>query len=187
MFWNNFEKACETKKITPTDAARRVYADDESVLLWERGKAVPSVETLAKLSLLLDTDTDTLLGADNTKRLEGEGVFWNGLVRVCRQKGANPYSVCESIGFSPDAIAMWRRGSIPGTLVIAQILAKLDCSVSDLFYYEENPLPQEYGRDVLLRHDIMSLADQLDEAFCQKLRDYAAYLIYRQEEKSYHD
>ena len=137
MFWNNFEKACETKKITPTDAARRVYADDESVLLWERGKAVPSVETLAKLSLLLDTDTDTLLGADNTKRLEGEGVFWNGLVRVCRQKGANPYSVCESIGFSPDAIAMWRRGSIPGTLVIAQILAKLDCSVSDLFYYEE--------------------------------------------------
>ncbi len=182
MFWNNFEKACEAKKITPTDAAARVYADDESVLLWERGKAVPSAETLAKLSLLLDTDADSLLGADTARRLEGEGVFWNGLVRVCSQKGTDPYSVCESIGFPHDAVAMWRRGNIPGTLVVAQLLAKLNCSVSDLFYYEENPLPEKFGRDVLLHHDIMSLADRLDDSFCRKLRDYAAYLLYRQEE-----
>lgn len=49
---------------TQKDLADRIGISDKAVSKWERGLGLPDVSYLAKLSILLDTDTDSLLAGD---------------------------------------------------------------------------------------------------------------------------
>ena len=49
---------------TQKDLAERLGVSDKAVSKWERGLGLPDVSFLRKLSILLDTDTDSLLAGD---------------------------------------------------------------------------------------------------------------------------
>jgi len=49
---------------TPIDLADRIGISDMAVFKWERGLGLPEIGFLRKLSILLDTDTDSLLSGD---------------------------------------------------------------------------------------------------------------------------
>lgn len=49
---------------TQKDLADRIGISDKAVSKWERGLGLPDVAYLRKLSILLDTDTDSLLAGD---------------------------------------------------------------------------------------------------------------------------
>ena len=49
---------------TQADLAERIGISDKAVSKWERGLSLPDVSILGKLSILLDTDTDSLLSGD---------------------------------------------------------------------------------------------------------------------------
>lgn len=49
---------------TQKDLADRIGISDKAVSKWERGLGLPDISYLRKLSILLDTDTDSLLAGD---------------------------------------------------------------------------------------------------------------------------
>lgn len=49
---------------TQKDLADRIGVSDKAVSKWERGLGLPDISYLRKLSILLDTDTDSLLAGD---------------------------------------------------------------------------------------------------------------------------
>ncbi len=49
---------------TQKDLADRIGISDKAVSKWERGLGLPDISYLRKLSILLDTDTDSLLSGD---------------------------------------------------------------------------------------------------------------------------
>ena len=49
---------------TQKDLADRIGISDKTVSKWERGQGLPEITYLRKLSILLDTDTDSLLSGD---------------------------------------------------------------------------------------------------------------------------
>lgn len=49
---------------TQKELADRIGISDKAVSKWERGLALPDISCLTKLSILLDTDTDSLLAGD---------------------------------------------------------------------------------------------------------------------------
>ena len=49
---------------TQKDLADRIGISDKAVSKWERGQGLPDVGYLRKLSILLDTDSDSLLSGD---------------------------------------------------------------------------------------------------------------------------
>jgi len=63
---------------TQKDLAERIGVSDKAVSKWERGLGLPDVSCLRKLSLLLDTDTDSLLVGD----VIYHGSGWHGILVV---------------------------------------------------------------------------------------------------------
>lgn len=61
---------------TQKDLAERLGVSDKAVSKWERGLGLPDVSCLRKLSILLDTDTDSLLAGDVIHHDSG----WNGVL-----------------------------------------------------------------------------------------------------------
>ena len=61
---------------TQRDLAIRLGVSDKAVSRWERGLGLPDVSLLGKLSILLDTDTDSLLSGDVIHHDTG----WHGLL-----------------------------------------------------------------------------------------------------------
>ena len=61
---------------TQKDLADRLGVSDKAVSKWERGLGLPDVSLLGKLSIILDTDTDSLLAGDVIHHDRG----WHGLL-----------------------------------------------------------------------------------------------------------
>lgn len=61
---------------TQKDLAERIGISDKAVSKWERGQGLPDVGYLRKLSILLDTDTDSLLAGD----VVHHDVNWSGVI-----------------------------------------------------------------------------------------------------------
>lgn len=61
---------------TQKDLADRIGVSDKAVSKWERGLGLPEIGYLRKLSILLDTDTDSLLAGDVVHH---EGL-WTGVI-----------------------------------------------------------------------------------------------------------
>lgn len=61
---------------TQKDLADRLGVSDKAVSKWERGLGLPDVSLLGRLSVLLDTDTDSLLAGD----VIHHDINWNGLL-----------------------------------------------------------------------------------------------------------
>ena len=62
--------------LTQKDLADRLGISDKAVSKWERGLSLPDVSLLGKLSIILDTDTDSLLSGDVVDHKQG----WCGLL-----------------------------------------------------------------------------------------------------------
>ncbi|HFH8083428.1 helix-turn-helix transcriptional regulator [Streptococcus anginosus] len=54
------------KKLTQTELASKLDISQKSYSNWESGKAEPTLENIVKLSKILDTTTDELLGIDKS-------------------------------------------------------------------------------------------------------------------------
>lgn len=65
---------------TQKELAQRLGVSDKAVSKWERGLGMPDVSCLRKLSVLLDTDTDSLLAGD----VIHHGSGWRGLLLLDR-------------------------------------------------------------------------------------------------------
>lgn len=64
---------------TQKDLADRIGISDKAVSKWERGISLPDTSLLGKLSILLDTDTDSLLSGDVIHHdSRWSGVLWMG-------------------------------------------------------------------------------------------------------------
>lgn len=61
---------------TQKDLAERLGVSDKAVSKWERGLGLPDISCLRKLSVLLDTDTDSLLTGDVIHHDSG----WHGVL-----------------------------------------------------------------------------------------------------------
>lgn len=61
---------------TQKDLAERIGISDKAISKWERGQGLPDITYLRKLSILLDTDTDSLLDGDVVHHDSG----WQGVV-----------------------------------------------------------------------------------------------------------
>lgn len=61
---------------TQKDLADRIGISDKAVSKWERGIGLPDISYLSKLSILLDTDTDSLLSGDVIHHDKG----WQGVL-----------------------------------------------------------------------------------------------------------
>ncbi len=61
---------------TQKDLAERIGVSDKAVSKWERGIGLPDISYLRKLSILLDTDTDSLLAGDVVHHDAG----WRGII-----------------------------------------------------------------------------------------------------------
>lgn len=61
---------------TQKDLADRIGISDKAVSKWERGLGLPDIGYLRKLSILLDTDTDSLLAGD----VVHHDSSWQGLI-----------------------------------------------------------------------------------------------------------
>lgn len=71
---------------TQKDLAERLGVSDKAVSKWERGLGLPDISSLRKLSVLLDTDTDSLLAGDVIHHDSG----WCGLLMLDRtESGVN--------------------------------------------------------------------------------------------------
>ena len=63
---------------TQKDLAERLGVSDKAVSKWERGLGLPDISYLRKLSVLLDTDTDSLLAGDVIHHDSG----WHGILML---------------------------------------------------------------------------------------------------------
>ncbi len=70
---------------TQKDLADRIGISDKAVSKWERGAGLPEIGYLRKLSILLDTDTDSLLAGD----VVHHDSSWYGIIVL----DDNPYSI----------------------------------------------------------------------------------------------
>lgn len=70
---------------TQKDLADRIGISDKAVSKWERGISLPDTALLGKLSILLDTDTDSLLSGD----VIHHDRKWGGILRLTE----NPYGI----------------------------------------------------------------------------------------------
>lgn len=61
---------------TQKDLADRIGISDKAVSKWERGVGLPEIGYLRKLSILLDTDSDSLLAGDVVHHDSG----WSGII-----------------------------------------------------------------------------------------------------------
>lgn len=70
---------------TQKDLADRIGISDKAVSKWERGLGLPEIGYLRKLSILLDTDTDSLLSGD----VIHHDSSWSGIIVLDK----NPYGI----------------------------------------------------------------------------------------------
>ena len=63
---------------TQKDLATRIGISDKAVSKWERGISLPDISILGKLSILLDTDTDSLLSGD----VIHHDKKWGGILKI---------------------------------------------------------------------------------------------------------
>ena len=70
---------------TQKDLADRIGISDKAVSKWERGVGLPDVSYLRKLSILLDTDTDSLLAGD----VVHHDSSWSGIIVL----DSSPYNI----------------------------------------------------------------------------------------------
>lgn len=70
---------------TQKDLAERIGISDKAVSKWERGLGLPDVAYLRKLSILLDTDTDSLLAGT----VGQHDTSWQGIIVL----DENPYGI----------------------------------------------------------------------------------------------
>ena len=67
---------------TQKDLADRIGISDKAVSKWERGLGLPDIGYLRKLSILLDTDTDSLLAGD----VVHHDSSWSGIIVLSEDK-----------------------------------------------------------------------------------------------------
>ena len=67
---------------TQKDLADRIGVSDKAVSKWERGLGLPEISCLSKLSILLDTDTDSLLAGD----VVHHDSTWSGIILLDENK-----------------------------------------------------------------------------------------------------
>ena len=70
---------------TQKELADRIGISDKAVSKWERGQGLPEIGYLRKLSILLDTDTDSLLAGDVAHHKSD----WTGIIVL----DENPYGI----------------------------------------------------------------------------------------------
>lgn len=64
----------ESKKLTQTQVAKRLNLSKTSISGYENNIKTPSLDVLAKLSILYGVSSDYILGLDNRKMLSVDGL-----------------------------------------------------------------------------------------------------------------
>ena len=71
MFWNNLQKLCAARGITPTGLVNKLEISHGSVTRWKEG-SVPRGVNLLKIADYFGVTTDELLGSDEPTLTEKE-------------------------------------------------------------------------------------------------------------------
>lgn len=76
------------KGYTQNKLAEKLGVSDKAVSKWERGLGVPDVSLLAKLSIILDTDIESLLNGD----ILHNGQQWCGILMLDQEENETIYA-----------------------------------------------------------------------------------------------
>ena len=69
MVGKNIKKARETKELSQEQLAERLNVTRQAVSNWERGKSEPDIETLQRLSDVLEISVEDLIYGETKKRV----------------------------------------------------------------------------------------------------------------------
>lgn len=120
---------------TQKDLADRIGISDKTVSKWERGMGLPEIGFLQKLSILLDTDTDSLLAGDVVHHDSN----WSGVIVLDEnQYGINAGSIIYDKPLINFLLSYFLLVGIKDITIV--------CSVSDKFYLDKTFLDgHDYG------------------------------------------
>ena len=118
----NLKHFRKQKSITQRQLAQAMNISPQSVSKWERGSAVPDVENLCRIALLLDVSVDALLGGGNTDQRLLIGVDGGG-------------TKTEFVLFTEQGYVLnrvFRSGCNPNTVGIEESIAILKSGIGEL-------------------------------------------------------
>lgn len=128
---------------TQRDLASRIGISDKAVSKWERGICLPDSALLGKLSILLDTDTDSLLAGDvihHDKR-------WGGILKI----DVNPYGIHAGTMIFDKPLVYFLLGYF---MLVGIKNIRIDCdSKSRDFIQREIGSGEQFGIHVFFEHE----------------------------------
>lgn len=64
--------------------------------------------------------------------------FHENLKRIANQQGTSPTALLKELGLSTSKVSAWNTGSLPKQEVLVKLAERLNCSVMDFFWSEED-------------------------------------------------
>ena len=75
IFCNRLKELRNNKNISQKELAGLLNTNNSSICDWERGRAQPDLQTLAKIAIYFDVSTDYLLGLEDELGSKQHPVF----------------------------------------------------------------------------------------------------------------
>lgn len=148
---------------TQKELAERLGISDKAVSKWERGLGLPDISSLRKLSILLDTDTDSLLAGDVIHHDSG----WCGVLLLDRTtSGVDLRTVVYDKPLAHFLLSYFLLVGIKRILVV--------CSEEERLFLEK-----EFGDGSLLGIHLYYGSADVETVLAQhaELRDCSNYMI----------
>lgn len=135
---------------TQKELADRIGISDKAVSKWERGQGLPEITYLRKLSILLDTDTDSLL-AGNVAHHNND---WQGII-ILKQ---NPFRIKADTMIYDKPLINYLLSYF---LLVGIKMIHIVCSSYDKDYIEkEFDTGTEFGIHIKCHHEIRSITPE---------------------------
>ncbi|MBQ9912128.1 MAG: helix-turn-helix domain-containing protein [Firmicutes bacterium] len=136
---------------TQKDLAARIGISDKAVSKWERGISLPDTALLGKLSILLDTDTDSLLAGD----VINHDSRWGGVLKIRK----NEYGIYAGTVIYDKPLVYYLLGNFM-LLGIKNII--IDCDdESREFIKNDLGDGSKYGISISFDHDAYTAANYM--------------------------
>ncbi len=134
---------------TQKDLADRIGISDKAVSKWERGLGLPEIGYLRKLSIILDTDSDSLLAGDGVHHDSG----WSGVIIL----DENPYSIGAGTLIYDKPLIYYLLSYF---LLVGIRDVTIVCNASDQEYISEKlGTGSEYGIKITLANNLGSVVE----------------------------
>ena len=117
-------------------------------------------------------------------------MFFNRFRELCDQKNISVYRACTDIGLNRSAVAKWKGGGKPNGSTAAKLAEYFGVTTDYLLGQSEQTTPGAMPRavsDEEIKFALFGGDGEITEAMYQEVRNFAAYIKRREEEKQRKD